>query len=162
MENNQTMRKWSDLYKLNVTIPSEGKSLGQVVDFFFKEETNAIYALCVHTRLYGDLSLPVTGILAVEKDRITIRNAQMLTKALPPLVRGQQLISRKVVNGKENELGTIKDVVIAVEPPSVMHVQGFEMLHGSSTRSFGAAGVANFDNETNTVVVYDHTAKKLH
>lgn len=162
MDNNQTMRKWSDLYKLNVTIPGEGKTLGQVEDFFFKEDSNAIYALCVRTRLYGDLSLPVTYIKAVEKDRITVRNAQALTKALPSLTRGQKLLSRAVIDGKKSDgIGTIKDVYITVEPPSTMHVRGYEMLQGSAKRTFGAEGVASYNDEDNSIVVYDHTAKQL-
>ncbi|GCF09249.1 PRC-barrel domain-containing protein [Dictyobacter arantiisoli] len=161
MENNQATIKWSDLYKLNVVVPSEGKSLGTVEDFFVKEGSNAVYALCVRTRLHGDLSLPVTGIIAVEKGRVTIRSAQMLAKALPPLVRAQQLLTRTVVNEKGSELGTIKDVVVHVDPPTAMRVAGFEMLRGSTTRSIAGVIVSHYDDETNSVVIYDQSAKKL-
>lgn len=162
MDNNQTIRKWSDLYKMNVTIPSEGKTLGQVEDFFFKEDSNAIYALCVHTRLHGDLALPVTYIQSVEKDHVAIRNEQALTRALPSLTRGQQLLSRNVVDSKQNDgIGTIKDVYIAVEPPTTMRIGGYDVLHGSSNRTLGADGVAHYNNEDNSIVVYDQTAKKL-
>jgi uncharacterized protein YrrD len=162
MEKNQAIRKWSELYKLDVFLPSEGKSLGKVEDFFFKEGSNAVYALCVSTRLYGELSLPVTGILAVEKDRITVRNAQMLAKAIPPLGRGHQLISRKVVASKDgSDLGTVKDVMLAVEPPVTMRVAGFDVVHGSSIHVLGADGVEHYNDEENSIIVHDQTAKKL-
>jgi sporulation protein YlmC with PRC-barrel domain len=161
MVSNQTTIKWSDLYNLDVIVPSDGKSLGKVEDFFFKEGTNAVYALCVRTRLHGNLSLPVTGIVAVEKDRVAIRNPQMLAKALPPLGRGQQLVSRKVIGSKGSELGTIKDVVINIDPPATMHLAGFEMLQGSSSRNFNAAIVSHYNNEDNSVVIYDQSTKKM-
>lgn len=161
MVSNQTTVKWSDLYNLDVIVPSEGKSLGKIEDFFFKEGTNAVYALCVHTRLHGNLSLPVTGIVAVEKDRVAIRNPQMLAKALPPLGRGQLLLARKVVGSKGSELGTIKDVVISVDPPASMHLAGFEMLRGSSLRTFNAAIVSHYDDGDNSVVIYDQSTRKM-
>lgn len=161
MVSNQTTVKWSDLYNLDVIVPSEGKSLGKVEDFFFKEGTNAVYALCVRTRLHGAVSLPVTGIVAVEKDRVAIRNPQMLAKAIPPLGRGKTLLARKVIGSKGSELGTIKDVVISVDPPTTMHVAGFEMLQGSSSRNFNAAIVSHYDNDDNTVVIYDQSTKKM-
>lgn len=161
MVSNQTAVKWSDLYNLDVVVPSEGKSLGKIEDFFFKEGTNAVYALCVRTRLHGAVSLPVTGIVAVEKDRVAIRNPQMLAKAIPPLGRGKTLLARKVIGSKGSELGTIKDVVISVDPPTTMHVAGFEMLQGSSSRNFNAAIVSHYDNNDNTVVIYDQSTKKM-
>lgn len=161
MENNQAIRKWSEMYKLDVVVPGEGKSLGKVEDFFFKEGSNAIYALCVRTRLHGDLSLPVTGIVAIEKDRVTIRNAQMLARALPPLGRGQQLLSRKVVGIKDRELGTVKDVMLAVDPPVTMRVAGFEMLRGSSSLSFSSEVVSHYNDDDNSIRVYDQSAKSL-
>jgi sporulation protein YlmC with PRC-barrel domain len=161
MVSNQTTIKWSDLYNLDVIVPSEGKSLGKVEDFLFKEGTNAVYALYIRTRLHGAVSLPVTGIVAIEKDRVAIRNPQMLAKAIPPLGRGQTLLARKVIGAKGSELGTIKDVVISVDPPTTMHVAGFEMLQGSSTRNFNAAIVSHYDSEDNTIVIYDQSTKKM-
>jgi sporulation protein YlmC with PRC-barrel domain len=161
MENRQAMRKWSDIYKMDVTVPEMGKSLGKIEDFFFKEGTNAIYAFSVRTRLHGDLMLPVTGIVAIEKDRVAIRNPQMLAKAVPPFTRGQQLLARKVVCESGGEVGNVKDLVIGVEPPSTMRVTGFEITHGSSGHTFSSDGVARYDEEANSLIIHDQTAKKL-
>jgi len=120
MENNKTVRKWSELHELKVVVPSEGKIVGNVTDFLFKEGTNAVYALRVHTRVNGDYTLPVTGIKSIEDDRITIINAQMLTKAMPSFAQGHSLIARKVVSEKGSEIGTVKDVLLGVKPIVVL------------------------------------------
>ncbi len=163
MDNHKTTRKWSDVYKLDVTVPSEGKTLGQVEDFYFQEGTNAIYALSVGTRLDGDFSLPVSGIKSIEVDRITLPNAQMLLRATPPFTRGTSLLERKVVGEGGNELGVIKEVLLAIDPPGTLRVVGYEVMRGNSNRAriFTADGVAHYDDDSNTVIVYDHTAKAL-
>ncbi|GAC1375259.1 MAG: hypothetical protein NVS2B12_25390 [Ktedonobacteraceae bacterium] len=161
MENRQATRKWSDIYKMDVTVPELGKSLGKIEDFYFQEGTNAIYAFSVRTRLHGDLTLPVTGIVAVEKDHIAIRNPQMLAKAIPPFTRGQKLLARKVVGENGSEVGSVKDMLLGVEPPSTMRVAGFEIMRGSNGRTFSADGVVHYDEEANSLVIHDQTAKKL-
>ncbi|GCE26641.1 hypothetical protein KDA_21250 [Dictyobacter alpinus] len=161
MDNIQAIRKWSELYKMDVFVPAEGKSVGKIEDFFFHEGSNSIYSLCVRTRLHGDLSLPVTGIIAVEKERVTIRSAQMLARAIPPLARGQRLLSRKVIGNKANEAGTIKDVLLSVEPPTTMRIVGFEMLRGSSSHRFSSEIVSGYDDEDNSILIYEQSAKSL-
>ncbi len=160
-QDKQAMRKWSAIYKLDVTVPEMGKSLGKIEDFFFQEGTNAIYAFSVRTRLYGDLTLPVTGIVAVEKDRVAIRNPQMLTKAVPPFTRGQKLLARKIVGENGNNVGEVKDLLIGVDPPSTMRVAGFEIIRGSSKSVISADGVARYDDEANSLVIHEQTARQL-
>ena len=161
MENRQATLKWSDIYKMDVTVPEMGKSMGKVEDFYFQEGTNAIYALSVRTRLHGDLSLPVTGIVAIENGHVAIRNPQMLAKAIPPFTRGQQLLARKVVGENGTEVGNVKDFLLGIEPPFTMWVASFEITRGSTGRTFSADGVARYDDEANSLVIHDQTAKKL-
>jgi sporulation protein YlmC with PRC-barrel domain len=161
MQSNQTTHKWSDIYKMDVVVPEMGKSLGKVEDFYFQEGTNAIYALSVRTRLHGDLSLPVTGIVAIEKDRVTIRNQQMLTKAIPPFTRGQKLLTRKVLGENGTTVGDVKDLLLGIDPPFTMWVIGFEIIRGSKGSTFSADGIARYDDEANTLVIHDQVAKKL-
>jgi uncharacterized protein YrrD len=162
MENNKTMRKWSELQELKVVVPSEGKVIGKVTDFLFKEGTNAVYALRVHTRVNGDYTLPVTGIKSIEDDRITIPNEQMLTKAVPGFSQGHSLIARKVVSEKGNEIGTVKDVLLGVEPIVAMRVAGLEVSNGSfkrQSRGLTADAIARYEDEA--VVIDDKLARKL-
>jgi uncharacterized protein YrrD len=160
MENQKTVRRWSELHELKVVVPSEGKVIGNVTDFLFKEGTNAVYALRVHTRVNGDYTLPVTGIKSIEDDRITIPNAQMLTKAVPGFSQGHSLIARKVVSEKGNEIGTVKDVLLGVEPIVAMRVAGLEVSNGSFKRhshGFTADAVTRYEDDA--IVVDDKLVK---
>ncbi|GCE10868.1 PRC-barrel domain-containing protein [Tengunoibacter tsumagoiensis] len=161
MANPKDTRKWSELYHLDVYLTREGRSLGKVEDFFVRTGSSALYALSVRTRLHGDLTLPVTGITAVEADRITVPNAQVLLTAVPPYLHGKTLLGRKIVSLKEQELGTVKDVVLTVNPPLALRVSALEVTQGKSehTKVFTSDGIASYDD--NVVTVDDFIAKKL-
>src|SRR5215469_3560708 len=164
MPNARTTRKWSELYHLDVVDPKQGKILGQVEDFFVQEGTNAIYALSVHTRLYGNLTLPVTGIKAVEDKRVTVKNEQMLAKAVPPFLHGHSLVSRKVVSEKGNAVGSVKDLILGVERPSAMYIAGFEIADGASDahkHAFTADSVVRYDDEHDALIINDKVAQRL-
>jgi hypothetical protein len=135
-----------------------------VEDFFVQEGTNAIYALSIHTRLYGNLTLPVTGIKAVEDKRVTVKNEQMLAKAVPPFLPGHSLVSRKVVSEKGNTVGSVKDLILGVEPPSTMRIAGFEVANGTSDRRkhiFTADSLARYDDEHDALILDDKVVKHL-
>ena len=165
MQNVKTTRRWSQLHQLNVVDPNQGKVLGQVEDFFVQEGTNAIYALSVRTRLYGDLTLPVTGIKAVEDERVTVKNAQMLLKAVPPFLHGHDLVARRVVGEKGNLVGSVNDLILAVEPPATMRIAAFEIADGASGHHkhiFTADSLARYDDKHEALIVDDKVAKQLH
>lgn len=164
MENVRTTRKWSEIHELNVVDPNEGKILGQVEDLFVQEGTNAIYALSVHTRLHGSLTLPITGIKAVEGERVTVKNEQMLLKAIPPFLRGHSLIGRKVVGESGDGVGSVKDIILAVDPPSTMRIAGIEITNGNSDRNkhiLTADSLSRYDDAHETLVIDDKMAKRL-
>ncbi|MBO0780067.1 MAG: hypothetical protein J2P37_14685 [Ktedonobacteraceae bacterium] len=152
------IRKWSDIQKMAVFVPSEGRIVGWADDFYFKAGTNAIYALRVRTRIDGDRSLPITGIKAVEKAHISIVNSQMLTKALPPLPQGEQLRGSKVVDESGNEAGTIQDVLLDVTRPNTLHIAAFEMA-GNRHKTFTADEIVSY--EDGSIIVYSRVARRL-
>lgn len=164
MPNAKTTRRWSELHHLNVVDPKQGTILGQVEDFFVQEGTNAIYALSIHTRLYGNLTLPVTGIKAVEGKRVTVKNAQMLAKAVPPFLPGHSLVSRKVVGENGNTVGSVHDLILGVEPPSIMRIAGFEVANGASNQRkhvVTADSLRRYDDGHDALIVDDEIAKRL-
>jgi uncharacterized protein YrrD len=72
------------------------------------------------------------------------------------------LIARKVVSEKGNELGTIKDVLLGVEPIVAMRVAGLEVSNGSfkrQSRGLTADAIARYEDEA--IVVDDKLARKL-
>lgn len=162
MDSNDVIRKWSELSKMQVFIPSEGRSVGWLKDFYFKAGTNAIYALCIGTRLDGDRSLPVTGIQEFNKERVLIPSAQMLTKRLPPLPQSEALLGKKVVSESGSEVGTVGEVYLATDHPVALRIAAFELASGSGRRAgrtFTADEVVTYDDHA--VIVYDRAARRL-
>jgi sporulation protein YlmC with PRC-barrel domain len=164
MDNNSTRKKWSDLRGLVVYVPKEGKPLGTVEDFFFKEGTNSVYSLLVHTRVHGDYSLPVRALQSISKEKVTIDNENMLIKALPPLPTSQDLVGHKVVGESGSEVGTVGEIWLDTEPLTALRIAGLELASTDSRRSrhsklFTADAVATYDDER--VVIHDQIARRL-
>jgi sporulation protein YlmC with PRC-barrel domain len=153
------LRKWSDMQKIAVFVPSEGRIVGWADDFYFKTESSTIYALRVRTRVEGDRSLPVTGIKAIENSNIALINGQMLTKALPPLPQGGQLRGSKVFSERGDEIGTIGDVLLDVTRPNTLRIAAFEMA-GKSQKTFSADEVVSYSDD-GSIIIYDRAAKRL-
>lgn len=162
MVNNSATRKWSELYKLNVVIPGEGKIVGQVEDFFVKENSHNIYALSVRTRVNGELSIPITGIKSIEENSINLINAQMVTRAIPAFTRGQTLLTRKVVDENGQPVGAVEDIVIGIEPIVSMRVEAFELIPPGkrhSGRGFAIEAIERYEDDT--IVIDEKVARKL-
>jgi uncharacterized protein YrrD len=163
MEHNPGIRKWSELRKLPVFVPGEGKNVGTVEDCYFKAGTDAVYALQVSTRVEGEWSLPVTGISEIGADRISIKNGQMLTRALPPLPQAQNLIGKKVVSEDGSEVGTVGEIYLATSNPIVLRIAGIELVNPSGRRSsrarvFNESEIVNYTEDG--VVIYDRAARR--
>jgi sporulation protein YlmC with PRC-barrel domain len=164
MEHNHTIRKWSELRKLQVFIPGEGKNVGTVEDLYFKAGTDAVYALQVGTRVEGEWALPVTGISEIGSNRVSIKNEQMLTRALPPLPQAQNLIGKKVVSEDGNEVGTVGEIYLVTDNPVVLRITGIELASSSGHRSgraraFNESEIVGYTEDS--VVIYDRAARRL-
>ena len=161
MSETKTMMKWSELQNLPVTIPSEGITIGTVVDCFYQPDTNAIYALKVQLRLLGERSLPVTGIRSIEKTGVTIPSAQMLIARLPHLPLVSELTTSVIKSESGNDVGKVNAILLGTETPNTLRIVGIEMTNGTSkrTKTFGADAVGSYHD--GTVVVTDTAAKRL-
>src|SRR5258708_9557900 len=78
MDSYNSLRNWLDLRGLPVTLPSEGRRAGIVDDFYYKEGTNAVYALRVKTGFLGFKALAASAIRTIALLAVTIANEQML------------------------------------------------------------------------------------
>ncbi len=161
MSETKTMMKWSELQNLPVTIPSEGITIGTVVDCFFQPDTNAIYALKVRLRLLGERSLPVTGIRSIETTGVAIPSAQMLSEHLPPLPLVSGLITSAIKSESGSDVGKVNAILLGTETPRTLRIIGIEMTNGTGKRikTFGADAVGSYHD--GTVVVTDTAAKRL-
>ena len=164
MEHNGTVRKWSELKKLPVFVPTEKRNLGTVEDFYFKGGTNAIYALRVGTRVDGEWALPITGIVEVGSDHVAIINGQMMTRALPPLPQAEDLTGKKVMSESGDEVGIVGEIYLATDTPVALRITGIELASSAKRRSgraraFSAADIVDYVDDT--VIIYDHAARRL-
>ncbi len=111
-----SIRNWLDLRGLAVTIPGEGRSVGKVDDFYYKEDTNAVYALRVKQRIYGFKALATSAISTIGPDAVTVANEQMLIDEsndgeLSQLPLGNNLLSYKVLSESGTLLGTVGNIL---------------------------------------------------
>ena len=161
MSETKTMMKWSELQNLPVTIPSEGITIGTVIDCFFQPDTNAIYALKVRLRLLGERSLPVTGISSIETAGVAIPSAQMLSERLPPLPLVSGLTTSGIKSESGSDLGKVNAILLGTETPRTLRIIGIEMTIGTGkhTKTFGSDAVGSYHD--GTVVVTDTAAKRL-
>jgi sporulation protein YlmC with PRC-barrel domain len=168
MDNNKSIRKWTDLYGLAVV--TGGKRVGTVDDFYLEPETNAVRALRVKVGVLGYRELQASAISSIEKDRITIANEQMLAEErtdgrLPALLLGRNLLAYKVVSEKGTSVGKVSNVLIDTSTPIALRVAAFELGSDSRERSrqhhpiFNANEVTAYERDT--VFILDKAARRL-
>lgn len=161
---NDLSRKWSDIRGLALTIPSAGRRVGTVEDFYFKYGTGAIYSLLINIPILGQRALPVTGISTIERDAVTIPNQEVLLTALPPLPKGNNLLTSKVVGESGAVVATVSEVLVGARPPGAMWIAGFELVSASGKpfnrpRRITAMEVLHYRPEM--VIITDQDARRL-
>ena len=157
------IRHWSELRGLPVVIPSQGRSAGTVEDFYYKLETNSIYALRVKSSTFGDGAriLSASAIKSIERDAITIDNNNMLIAEvnsghLLELPTGSSLISHVVKNEDGDEIGRVGSVLVATDPPVALRIAAYQLENG---RQFSANEVTEYDG--NVIYILNKAASRL-
>jgi sporulation protein YlmC with PRC-barrel domain len=161
MNGKNSFRKWTDMRGMAVTVPAQGKTVGQVENFFFDAESNEVYALYVNVGVYGYRALTSNAIRTIERDAVTIDNDQMLIDPshdgrLNVLFLGHELLSYKVKDEKGNSRSTISNVVLATYPPVALRVVAFELANG---RTVDANEVAVYERDA--IVLMAQVARRL-
>jgi len=168
MDNNKSIRKWTDLYGLAVV--TGGKRVGTVDDFYLEPETNALRALRIKAGVLGYRELQASAISAFEPDRISIANEQMLAEErsdgrLPALLLGRNLLNYNVESEKGAAIGKVGNVLIDTRIPFALRVAAFELKVDSRGRSGQRHATINANEvtayERNTVVILDKAARRL-
>jgi uncharacterized protein YrrD len=161
MDSYNSLRNWLDLRGLPVTIPSEGRRAGIVDDFYYKEGTNAVYALRVKTGFLGFKALAASAISTVDPRAVTVANEQMLIDEsnggdLTQLPLGSNLLAFKVLSESGTFLGTVGNILLATYPPVALHIAAFRLAGG---RTFSAEEVTGYG--TGIMYILDKAAKRL-
>jgi len=155
------IRSWFELRGLPVMIPSEGRRVGTVEDFYYKLETNSVYALRVKVRILGYCALTVNAISSIARDAITIASDMMLIDEandgqLSQLPRSGSLLSSKVKSESGRELGTVSDILLDTYPPVALRIVAFRLSGG---KTISANEVTDYNGSE--ILILDKAAKRL-
>ena len=161
MDSYNAIRNWLDLRGLPVTLPLEGRSVGKVDDFYYKEGTNAVYALRVKQRIYGFKALATSAISTIGPDAFTVVNEQMLIDesndgVLSQLPLGNNLLSYKVISESGTLLGAIGNILLATDSPVALRIAAFQLADG---RIFSAKEVTDYGRDE--IYILDRVARRL-
>ncbi len=161
MDSHNRIRNWFDIRGLPVTIPSEGRKVGTVEDFYYKAGTNAIYALRIKKGFMGYKALMASAISAIDLKAVTIASEEMLIDEsnggdLTELPLGNNLLGNIVLSESGTSLGAIEYILLATYPPVALHIEAFQLANG---KIFYAKEVTNFGR--NELYILDKVAKRL-
>ena len=161
MGSNNSIRNWFDLRGLPVTIPSEGRSAGEIDDFYYQADSNAIYALRIKSGLSGFKALIASAISTITMNAVTVASEEMLIDEsnggdLTGLPHGNNLLSYRVLSESGNSLGTIENILLATNPPVALRIAAFQLDSG---KIFSAEEVTNYGR--GEMFILDKVAKRL-
>jgi uncharacterized protein YrrD len=170
MQNNEYIKRWTELRGLPIVIISQGRKAGTLEDFYFDPGTNEVYALRLKTGFFGYKALLSSAINAIGKDAITINTEEMLTEEkhdgrLPVLPLGESLLSYKVMSEKGNVVGNVGNILIDTSRPVALRITAFELSGGLRDRitghypTFSANEIVRYGEDV--IVIIDQAAKRL-
>jgi uncharacterized protein YrrD len=153
------IRNWFDLRGLPVVITREGRSVGTVEDFYYKLETNSIYALRVKVGVLGYRALSASAISTIERAAVTIDSDSMLIEEangghLTELPTSGSLLSSVVKSEDGDTLGKVKAILLATDPPATLRIAAFQLDNG---KTISANEVADYDG--NVMYIFTKAAK---
>ena len=157
------IRNWSELRGMPVMIPGEGRSAGTVEDFYYKLETNSIYALRVKsvTFGYGYRVLSTSAIGSIERASITVASDMMLIPEansghLLELPTSSSLLSGVVKSENGDVVGKVSGILLATDPPVALRIAGYRLDNG---KRFSANEVTEYDG--NVMYILNKVASGL-
>jgi sporulation protein YlmC with PRC-barrel domain len=161
LDSYNSIRSWFELRGLPVTIPGEGRSIGTVEDFYYKDGTNAVYALRVKTGISGFKALAASAISTIEPGAVTVASEQMLIDEsnggdLTELPLGSNLLSYKVLSESGTSLGTVGNILLATNPPVALRIAAFQIAGG---KTFSAQEVTAYGK--GEIYILDKVARTL-
>ena len=155
------IRNWSEVRGLPVVITREGRRVGTVEDFYFKLETNSIYALRVKVGILGSRILASSAIRTIERDAVTIASDTMLIEEansghLLELPTSSTLLSSVVKSENGAVVGKVSGILLGTDPPVALRIAGYQLDNGGR---FSANEVTDYDG--NVMFILDKAANRL-
>lgn len=170
MQNNDAVRKWSDLQGMAAVAINTGKKVGTVDDFYFDPAHGTVYALNIKTGVFGHRALLANTISATGQDAITFQSEEVLLEEksddqLKTLPLGKSLLTYKVLSEGGTVIGTIGNILIDIGTPGTLRVAAFELAGGLRERlsghypTFSSSAVIRYGQDV--MVIPDGTAQSL-
>jgi uncharacterized protein YrrD len=161
LDSYNSTRSWFELRGLPVTIPGEGRRVGTVDDFYYKDGTNAIYALRVKTGLSGFKALSASAISTIVQNAVTVASEQMLIDEsnggdLTEFPLGSNLLTYNVLSESGTSLGTVGNILLATNPPVALRIAAFQLAGG---KTFSANEVTSYGK--GEIYILDKVARRL-
>lgn len=147
---------WYDLRGQPIILARQGREAGTIEDFYYDPGTQSINALRVNAGLDGYRILLSSAIGSFERDGVTIANEGMLideANAGPvyQLPLGHRLVGFSVLNESGHKLGTVRNLLLGIYPPSALRIAGFELDDRRGTR-ISAHAITDFGEDALTVM----------
>ncbi|HET8913493.1 MAG TPA: hypothetical protein VFN23_18620 [Ktedonobacteraceae bacterium] len=157
-------RRWSELYHSAVTIPSEGRQVGILEDFFFEPDSSLIRALLIRDTMQQERALANYYILEIEQKTITISNADALIERLPNLPTGHKLLNLPIVGESGEEVGVVGEIMIGVVPTIAIRIAALTLPDYrsgilSGPKHISANNIVRYEQER--IVIFDQVARRL-
>jgi hypothetical protein len=132
-----------------------------VEDFYYKDGTNAIYALRVQTGISGFKALAASAISTIARDAVTVASEEMLIDEsnggdITDLPLGSDLLSYKVLSESGKPSGTVGNILLATDPPVALRIAAFQLAGG---KTFAAKEVTGYTK--GEIYIMDKVAKRL-
>lgn len=147
---------WEDLRGKPVFVARQGRQAGVVEDFYYDPGTQAINALRVDAGLRGHRILLPSAISSLDRDGVTIANAEMLideANAGPiyQLPTGNRLFGLNVTGENGESVGSVRHLLLGIYPPVALRISAFD-LDDRGARRISAHEITSFEENALTVM----------
>ncbi len=155
--------RWSEIHRLPVTIPSAGRQVGIVEDFYFGVYTSGIAALLVKADIIGTRLLTSTYISAITPQAVTIPGNEVLIERLPNssnTLPGHQLLNYTLATESGRDLGKVADLLILIEPTSALRIAGIIQagtpgILNRRPKTFSTDNIVHIEPVNNKIILFD-------
>lgn len=147
---------WEDLRGKPVFVALQGRQAGVVEDFYYDPGTQAVNALRVDAGLRGHRILLPSAISSLDRNGVTIANAEMLideANAGPiyQLPTGNLLFGLNVTGENGESIGAVRHLLLGIYPPVALRISAFD-LDDRGARRVSAHEITSFAENALTVM----------
>ncbi|GER89186.1 hypothetical protein KDW_33480 [Dictyobacter vulcani] len=139
MQTPPSTKKWSEIKGLAAVTMDLGKKMGSIEDFYLDIQTHTVPGFEVKTGLIGHRSMLIDAVKGIGDDALTFTNEDALIKesdepVLKGSFKGRDLLGYRVLSEGGTVVGTVGNILLAVNLPQSIQVIGYELTGGLRER----------------------------